>query len=245
MIGIYKITCTKTNKVYIGQSLNLELRKTSHFNNLKNNAHPNKDLQSDFNNYGDKVFNFEILTECNEELLNINEKYYIDKYSSLGELYNIYNGINTLKPSVKNEINTHKLINEFLNLEHVDLGESVILLNELYRISCNSPILNVSNVLGVPQEALIDIITNTSNALKDIPKINDNEYTDTALKLVAAGLRYLTISIVSDMRQSLSDYSDIIDWKISFKNSPIPERIIHLNYKLKHDTEYKSKRISF
>lgn len=245
MIGIYKITCTKTNKVYIGQSLNLELRKTSHFNNLKNNAHPNKDLQSDFNNYGDKVFNFEILTECNEELLNINEKYYIDKYSSLGELYNIYNGINTLKPSVKNEINTHKLINEFLNLEHVDLGESVILLNELYRISCNSPILSYDNLNSIPIDTLVNIINKCMIDVKDIPKINDNEYIDTALKLVAVGLRYLTISIVFDMRKSLSDYSDIIDWTIYFEDSPIPERILQLGYKLKDETEYKIKRVTF
>lgn len=49
--GIYIITCTRTNKFYIGQTTNILNRLGKHAVNLINNKHECKILQTDFNTY--------------------------------------------------------------------------------------------------------------------------------------------------------------------------------------------------
>lgn len=45
--GIYKITNTKNNKVYVGQSSNVYTREREHFIALRRKHHPNKLMQKD------------------------------------------------------------------------------------------------------------------------------------------------------------------------------------------------------
>lgn len=54
--GIYKITCLKNEKIYIGESTNVLSRLGRHSDNLENNRHDCLDLQKDFNKYGKQVF---------------------------------------------------------------------------------------------------------------------------------------------------------------------------------------------
>jgi group I intron endonuclease len=82
MIGIYKITTTHNNKVYIGYSSNIELRFKQHKNCLKNNNHDNMYLQNTYNKYGENIFSFEILEECPYELCIEKEHYYVSFYKS-------------------------------------------------------------------------------------------------------------------------------------------------------------------
>lgn len=65
--GIYKITCLKNYKVYIGESNNVLSRLGRHCDNLENNRHDCLKLQQDFNKYGKHVFLFEAL-QCSFEL---------------------------------------------------------------------------------------------------------------------------------------------------------------------------------
>ena len=60
--GIYKITCTKNKKFYIGMSENILARFTQHKWDLKNNKKHGR-FQNDFNKFGMEVFKFEILEE--------------------------------------------------------------------------------------------------------------------------------------------------------------------------------------
>ena len=78
MIGIYKIT-SPNNKIYIGQSVNVERRifKYKKFKDCKNQFK----LLNSFNKYGIENHIFEILEECNIELLNERERYYQDLYN--------------------------------------------------------------------------------------------------------------------------------------------------------------------
>jgi group I intron endonuclease len=62
--GVYSITCTANGKVYIGQSISLNQRKTSHFTSLKRGKHTNPILQSCYNKYGPDCLVFEVLVEC-------------------------------------------------------------------------------------------------------------------------------------------------------------------------------------
>lgn len=76
--GIYQIVNIINNKIYIGSSSFLSLRKSVHFSLLKKNTHYNKHLQSSFNKYGIKNFIFEIIEECSLEQLIEKEQFYID-----------------------------------------------------------------------------------------------------------------------------------------------------------------------
>lgn len=95
MIGIYKYTNIINNKVYIGQSVNIEKRERDHFYAHKNiNA---RDYNSKFHQalrkYGYENFKFEVLTVIDKDamtgkLLDELEIYYINLYNSYKMGYN-------------------------------------------------------------------------------------------------------------------------------------------------------------
>lgn len=61
MIGIYKITCTKNNKFYIGSSFDIAARWLSHTGDLDRNKHHNYRLQGDYDEFGLDTFKLEIV----------------------------------------------------------------------------------------------------------------------------------------------------------------------------------------
>lgn len=77
--GIYAITNIKSNKKYIGGSVNIRYRIRSHYSYLKNNKHNNIYLQRTFNKYGFDIFRIEILAICPKDWFYINklENYFI------------------------------------------------------------------------------------------------------------------------------------------------------------------------
>jgi len=81
MIGIYKIT-SPTNRVYIGQSINIQERWC--FHKLRNCKKQTK-LNRSFNKYGCENHIFEIIEECVIENLNERERYYQDFYDVLNK----------------------------------------------------------------------------------------------------------------------------------------------------------------
>lgn len=114
--GIYKITNTKNNKVYIGSSINLESRKYKHFWLLDRNQHDNPYLQASYNKHGKEMFVFEILEICEIKNLIDLENHYINKYSSNKMKYG-YNLAtvnefrrNTYNDEVKRKLSNYNLI---------------------------------------------------------------------------------------------------------------------------------------
>lgn len=85
MIGIYKIT-NPNGKVYIGQSVNLNKRK-SHYKNLE--CVKQIRIYNSLLKYGWENHKFEILTLCYEEQLNEIERDFQDAYDVIGS-----NGMN-------------------------------------------------------------------------------------------------------------------------------------------------------
>lgn len=88
MTGIYCITCSKTNEKYIGQSVSIKRRWTTHKRELKNNIHYNKHMQATYNKYGEDSFIYEILELCPKDKLNEREKFYIKLFDSYNHGFN-------------------------------------------------------------------------------------------------------------------------------------------------------------
>lgn len=151
MKGIYKLTNTVNNKIYIGKSICIENRLYHHLWYLKNNRHNNKHLQRAYNKYGEKAFKFEILKELSDKN-NINqwEKYYIAHLESykINKGYNILEGGNG--GAVINE-ETRKILSEqskgnknCLGRHHSEETKQKIRLGNLGKIKHKGP-LNLSD----------------------------------------------------------------------------------------------------
>lgn len=81
--GIYKITNLVNNKVYIGQSVNINgARFYAHLYLLRNGIHYNSYLQHAWNKYGEDNFEFRVIEECAIENLDDRERYYILEHKS-------------------------------------------------------------------------------------------------------------------------------------------------------------------
>ena len=86
MIGIYKITNTQTNHIYIGQSTNIERRWMEH---KTPKAYGNDLLHGDMKKYGINNFKFEVIEECEPNELLKRENFFIKKlnpfYNTVGK----------------------------------------------------------------------------------------------------------------------------------------------------------------
>ena len=76
--GIYKITCTENQKIYIGSASNIDRRFKTHKGTLKNSKHKNPHLQSAYSKYGEDSFVYEIIEYCPESDLRSREQYWLD-----------------------------------------------------------------------------------------------------------------------------------------------------------------------
>lgn len=143
LIGIYQIRNNLNNKRYVGQSVNIYNRWSSHIADLIADKHLNKELQKDFNEYGISFFEFSILElieieskdkSQNKKILKLIEQKYIDSLDLTFD-YNQYNVIPKPKYIPKEEIiiprskikkgiiNTRKLIEIFGSQKNKDYYE--------------------------------------------------------------------------------------------------------------------------
>lgn len=107
--GIYKITNLINQKVYIGQSINIPTRWTTHKNIAfqPNNKAYNSPLYRSIRKYGLENFDFSVIEYCNPEELNEKEVYWIKYYSSFEDRdkgYNLTPGGNEPVVAIPTEI---------------------------------------------------------------------------------------------------------------------------------------------
>jgi len=87
-----------SGKVYVGSSVDMKDRISSHRVALKKNRHPNKILQRSWNKYGEKSFSFQCLIICAPSDRVMYEQICIDHYKS----YDRKNGFNIRKKAETN-----------------------------------------------------------------------------------------------------------------------------------------------
>ncbi|MDD7885476.1 GIY-YIG nuclease family protein [Flavivirga sp. 57AJ16] len=76
-MGVFQIKCTVNEKCLIDNGVDMESKWNRHKMELKFGNHRNKDLQKDWNQYGEDKFVFEVLSELkksDEENLNYNKE---------------------------------------------------------------------------------------------------------------------------------------------------------------------------
>jgi group I intron endonuclease len=134
--GIYKIVNVKTNKIYIGSSVNIKNREKRHFWMLRKNIHDNEYLQNSYNKYGKDFFEFETIELCPFDDLILKENYYINKYKSNDLLFG-YNLAtvnefrrNNFNNEVKIKLSKHNLLKngniQLFSLTNIKTNEEFI-----------------------------------------------------------------------------------------------------------------------
>jgi group I intron endonuclease len=78
MICIYQIENKITKDVYIGSSINFNIRKNQHINKLRRGKHHSIFLQAAFDKYEEANFEIKILEECSKCNIKDKEQFWID-----------------------------------------------------------------------------------------------------------------------------------------------------------------------
>lgn len=117
---VYRIKNIVNGKVYIGQSVNAKRRWVDHKAKLNRNQHPNEHLQSAWQFYNARSFEFDILEQCtSKEMTNQREVYYINEYKALDREfgYNIRTGGDSFNHSQESKL---KMSKSKLGFKHTD-----------------------------------------------------------------------------------------------------------------------------
>lgn len=80
--GVYAITHTPTGRLYIGSSVNVPRRWSSHRRDLRRGTHPNRFLQAAWVKYGEDAFEFTVIEQCPPERLVEREQAWLDTLRS-------------------------------------------------------------------------------------------------------------------------------------------------------------------
>lgn len=114
--GIYLIKNILDDKVYIGSSINLKDRRYKHFWMLERGIHDNQHLQNSYNKFGEENFKFEILENCEYNLLVEKENYYIEKYKSIDSEF----GFNLAKVTESRRNNLNEIVKKNLSKHNLN-----------------------------------------------------------------------------------------------------------------------------
>lgn len=113
LVGIYLIKNKVNCKVYVGSSINIELRWKVHISTLNNKRYgkTNKYFQNQWNKYGQENFEFSILEYCSIDQIADRENYWMEFYDSRNTLkgYNKRSAYGKTPPKKHSEESKRKM----------------------------------------------------------------------------------------------------------------------------------------
>lgn len=124
--GIYCIKNLINEKVYIGQSVDIEKRWHVHKSELNRNVHINEKLQNAWNKYGSLNFSFDILEKCEKDELDYFEKYYINFYDSYKNGYNKDLGGSQFRDCSEEMINNMRYAQDSKPIYQIDFSGKIV-----------------------------------------------------------------------------------------------------------------------
>ena len=115
---IYKITNKINGKVYIGQTITpIKNRMYKHYSQARNGKNITG-IDAAIKKYGEENFEVEQILECPNEDLDLQEKFYISKYNSFENGYNLTIGGQLSTTSLN--ININEAISKYQELKSVE-----------------------------------------------------------------------------------------------------------------------------
>lgn len=229
LIGVYRITNIKNDKIYIGESEDIPRRWVEHITELVSNEHCNYKLQEDFNKYGIKNFQFDVIEsiifnkvnkfKCKMTLL-CREHYYINKYNSINKGYNIvdslYDVINNkkdifLRDKIQSQ-ETYFSIKTFLK-------ENPNLYKEPEEMKCNNITTKQKECIG-DNKSTKDILIKQKKEKKESIQLNENEIRISNLyhnMLDNKLLDYISPQINLELFKSILQYNKLLYYDAGFK----------------------------
>lgn len=161
--GIYSITNVVTGEMYIGQTIqDFKKRWKSHISALNRGNHDNEYLQRSWNKYGEDAFKFKAIHYCDElDILNDLEKYYIKKYDTYNNGFNMTEGGDYFLNEISEEIRKKRLENlKKVNRERSDYTEHQIAkVKEMLSVLENNQISikKISKLTGVREGVIYNV----------------------------------------------------------------------------------------
>lgn len=161
--GIYSITNVVTGDMYIGQTIqDFEKRWKSHISALNRGNHDNEYLQRSWNKYGEGAFKFKAIHYCDElDILNDLEKYYIKKYDTYNNGFNMTEGGDYFLNEIPEEIRKKRLENlKKVTRERSDYTEPQIAkVKEMLSELENNPISikKIARLTGVREKVIYNV----------------------------------------------------------------------------------------
>lgn len=119
IMGVYKIHSKKNGKIYIGSSIDIQIRRRNHFNSLRGGRHTNKKLQNHFNKYGEDDLLFEVITTTNDlkEMLEIEQKL-INEFDAFKTGFN-------MSPNAGNSLGRKHSVETKQKLSQMQIGKTL------------------------------------------------------------------------------------------------------------------------
>ena len=205
MIGIYKIINKINNKVYIGQSIDIDRRLKDHISGLNGNYGHNPHFQNAWNKYGEKNFEFEIVEDTN--LLDEREIYYISKYDSNNpdKGYNMMPGGNLWDDRYKMYVRKQRFKSN-KNLKEEDVRRIKLLM------FCGMDRKEISEIYNVSTKVLTGIsmgkaypyvCPELNESIHNLKQKMTDERNKEILKLFDSGLRIVDIMKKLELSESI------------------------------------------
>ena len=158
--GIYTITNTITNHIYVGAASDILKRLNQHLLGLRRNNHDNDYLQNSFNKYKEESFIFETLEECNKKYLYSQEHYWCNMLNTHNKSFGF--NFTTIDigggfPGFDNEAGITfqdicQEIREGYQESFGDIKDSVSVMAEPGRFFCTKSHTLVFNIIGIKKK---------------------------------------------------------------------------------------------